>query len=124
MKRKRLKRKATSTTKADALFSKWIRERDGKCIRCGKTEYLQNSHFWPRGRSGTRYDPLNCDTLCYGCHYGNNNGWERMKQGEYRTFKLNQLGAEAYAKLEERANVLFPRKKAIEEFMAWFSPIE
>ena len=116
MKRTRLKRKLTSTTKADTLFSKFIRNRDGKCVRCGRTENLQCSHFWPRGRSSVRYDPLNCDTLCYACHYGNINGWERAKQGEYRDFKLEQLGKIGYIQLEIRANTFMKRADAIKQF--------
>ena len=123
-KKKSLKRKPTSVKKADTLFSKYIRERDGKCVRCGKTEYLQCSHFWPRAISATRFDPENCDTLCYGCHYGDRyHGWEYSKQGEYRTFKINQLGEERYKALEERANMFKPQKEAIAEFMLFHNTL-
>ena len=87
-----LKGKLWSSKKADTEFSRFIRNRDGKCIRCGKIEFLQCSHFWARANSATRYDPDNCDTLCYACHYGNIHGWEYNKQGEYRDFKIKQLG--------------------------------
>lgn len=87
----------------DTLFSKLIRERDGRCVFCGKTKeqgyVLQNSHFWGRGNKATRFDPLNCDTLCFKCHMEN----EGNKQGKYRTWKLKQLGEEEYNKLERRA---------------------
>lgn len=121
-KRVTLKKKKTSVKKADALFSKWVRDRDGKCVRCGKTEHLQCSHFWPRAASHTRFDPENCDTLCYGCHYGDRyHGWEYAKQGEYRTFKISQLGEEKYRKLEERYNTFMPQKEAIEQLMNMLS---
>lgn len=120
LKRRSLKRTATSTTKADILFSKWIRERDGKCVRCGRTTSLQCSHFWPRDISATRYDPDNCDTLCYACHYGNNQGWERAKQGEYRYFKINQLGISGYELLEERAKKHMKRSESIANFLSWY----
>lgn len=120
LRRGRIKRRPTSSTKADALFSRWIRDRDGKCVRCGKKENLQNSHFWPRAWSSTRYDPQNCDALCYGCHYGNSQGWERAKQGEYRDFKMKQLGLDGYNELEKRARMLMPRTKAIEAFMQFY----
>jgi len=106
--------KEWSVKKADGLFSKFIRERDGKCVRCGKTEYLQCSHFWPRAISSTRFDPENCDTLCYGCHYGDRyHGWEYAKQGEYRDFKIKQLGDEGYKNLALRATITVKRKAAI-----------
>jgi hypothetical protein len=116
------KLKKTNVKKADAAFSKWIRERDGKCVRCGKTEHLQCSHFWPRAASRTRFDPENCDTLCYGCHYGDRyHGWEYSKQGEYRDFKIKQLGEEAYKKLEERYNTFMPQREAIDIVMNMLS---
>jgi hypothetical protein len=27
-----------------------------------------NSHFMGRRKEATRFEPLNCDTLCHGCH--------------------------------------------------------
>lgn len=90
---------------ADTLFSKLIRDRDNwTCVRC-KTKYtpptnaLQCSHFWGRGNKATRFDKLNCDSLCYGCHAL----WEGNKQGEYRDFKLKQLGKKQYDLLEKKA---------------------
>ena len=114
--------KIWKTKKADAEFSKWIRSRDGKCARCGKTEYLQCSHFWPRANSSVRYYPENCDALCYGCHYGNRSyGWEYAKQGDYREFKLKQLGEKGYALLEKRSRTIMLREKAIIECMSLLS---
>lgn len=63
---------------ADKAFSEYIRTRDGwKCRRCGK-QYnpllptdrmaLHCSHFQGRGKEATRFEPLNADALCYGCH--------------------------------------------------------
>lgn len=59
---------------ADKAFSLWIRTRDHwTCQRCG-TKYtpptmaLHCSHFMGRGKEGTRFEPLNADALCYGCH--------------------------------------------------------
>lgn len=90
---------------ADTLFSALIRDRDNwTCIRC-KTRYtpptngLQCSHFWGRGNKKTRFDPLNCDALCYGCHAR----MEGNKQGEYRDIKIKQLGVKGYAELEKKA---------------------
>jgi 5-methylcytosine-specific restriction endonuclease McrA len=88
--------------KQDALFSKLIRERDGRCVFCDKSDgKLECSHFWGRGNKATRFDPLNCDTLCFTCHNEN----EGNKQGFYRTWKINQLGQEEYDKLEKRARL-------------------
>lgn len=60
--------------KADRAFSLYVRTRDDwKCQRCLKhyeppTNALHCSHFMGRGKEATRFDPLNADALCYGCH--------------------------------------------------------
>jgi hypothetical protein len=96
----------------DSLFSKYIRVRDKwKCKRCGR-QYpngdgrLQNSHFWSRNNWATRFDEENCDALCYGCH----SLWENDKQGDYRDWKIKQLGREKYDKLEWRARMMYAKK--------------
>lgn len=97
--------KTIKITKLDKLFSDFIRNRDEwTCQRCGTrydppTNALHCSHFWGRANKATRYDPLNADALCYGCHAR----WEANKQGEYRDFKLAQLGDNEYDALEKRA---------------------
>ncbi len=59
---------------ADKAFSLYIRTRDNwTCQRCGKryeppTNALHCSHFKGRGKEATRFEPLNADALCYGCH--------------------------------------------------------
>lgn len=84
----------------DVQFSKMIRERDGRCVFCGKRDgQLECSHFWGRGNKATRFDARNCDTLCFQCHANN----EGNKQGFYRTFKLSQLGEKEYNDMEKRA---------------------
>jgi hypothetical protein len=46
-----------------------------------------------------RFDPLNCDALCYGCHARH----EGNKHGFYEEWKLEQLGKRVLADLERRA---------------------
>ncbi len=87
------------TTKvADDKFSRFIRTRDPFCFfKCGRPS-IQNSHFWGRNVSVTRYDPENCDGVCGHCHLVHENN----KQGEYRTRKIAQLGKRRYDALEKR----------------------
>ena len=112
-KKARAKKAAKWTSKkADSAFSVWIRERDGKCVKCGKVGKLTNSHFWGRMNSATRYDPENCDALCWlPCHYT----WEHQKNGDYMNFKIKQLGQERYDALEKRARQSYPRANALED---------
>ncbi len=91
--------------KTDALFSFFIRDRDQwTCQRC-KTRYpegargLHNSHFWGRKNECTRFEPLNCDAFCMGCHK-----YFESNPELYRAWKLKQLGEEQYKRLIVQAN--------------------
>ncbi len=99
---------------ADKVFSQFIRLRDGECMRCGSRVELnnngmpithQNSHYFSRGREGTRFDPQNCDCLCYGCHVR----WGGDEREDYKDFKIKQLGLEEFKRLDVKAHT--PGKK-------------
>lgn len=97
--------------KADKMFSRYIRLRDGKCVRCGRRgeknkngdpiKGLQCSHYFGRGKESTRFDELNCDSLCFGCHQY----WGSTDREAYREFKIKQLGQNEFDKLILRANM-------------------
>ena len=55
--------------KLDKVFSVYIRQRDGRCVICGKTEGLTNGHLFSRINYSTRWDELNCHCQCSGCNY-------------------------------------------------------
>ena len=88
------KMKIWSSAKADSEFSRFIRNRDKRCFFCPNPA-TQNSHFWGRNSSNTRYDPRNCDGICGGCHMRH----EGNKHGLYRDMKIKQLGEEGYNEL-------------------------
>jgi flagellar motor protein MotB len=59
----------------DKYFSLCIRERSQwHCERCSKyyppgmRMGIHCSHFHGRGKWGVRFDPFNCEALCFGCH--------------------------------------------------------
>lgn len=58
--------------KFDAVFSKFIRQRDkGRCFTCSYQNHwkkLQNGHFCPRQHMATRFDERNCNSQCYACN--------------------------------------------------------
>jgi len=54
--------------KADSLFSKMIRERDGHCVNCGSTHFLQCAHIITRSYKSIRTDEDNAVALCRSCH--------------------------------------------------------
>lgn len=65
---------AIKRTPADAAFSLCIRERSNwRCERCGKqhdekSQGLHCSHHHGRGNWSVRFEPMNAEALCYGCH--------------------------------------------------------
>ena len=93
--------------KADILFSRYIRRRDGKCVRCGRKgegdegiKGLQASHFFSRRNESVRFDLENVDSLCPGCH--RYLGTEH--RDEYEKLKKKQLGEVRLDMLRIRAN--------------------
>ena len=109
----------------DYWFSLCVRERAGwTCECCGKhyeptiSEVTGNpanpglhcSHYIGRANYSTRFDPLNADAHCYGCHAkfeGNPHlflGW-----------KVEQLGNERYDILIEKFNNIMIGKQARQE---------
>lgn len=102
---------------ADSKFSKFIIKRDGRCARCGCPiqEILTCSHFKNRQHKGTRFDPDNCDAVCWPCH---SQKWENDKAGTYREFKLRQLGVKRLEALEKRAIAPYQETQAIRDCMA------
>ena len=102
---------------ADKVFSEFIRLRDRKCRRCGRAGDqrsdglyivgLQCSHYFGRGAESTRFDPDNCDSLCYGCH----ELWGSKDREAYREFKIKQLGQKKFEELTKRARTLVKRNR-------------
>ena len=105
---------------ADAIFSDYIRKRDGRCQfpGCHVTEHskLQNSHYIGRGKWSTRFDEDNCIALCWHHHFKNKIlGWEYQKQqaeehgwdGRYTLHMKQWLGSRwepLLARSKEKAN--------------------
>ncbi len=101
---------------ADKYFSLWIRKRDDwTCRRCLKRDEggMQNSHYFGRSRESTRFDPLNCDTLCYGCHQY----WGSTNREDYRQFKIMQLGEKGYDLLTLRANTYSKKDRKLQAIL-------
>ena len=74
-------------TPADAAFSDCVRERaNWTCERCGsyfpegRRGGLDCSHHHSRGNWSIRFDPLNAEALCYGCHSHEGGTQQRREQ--------------------------------------------
>lgn len=110
--------KGIKVDKSDKFFSWYIRGRDKQCVRChspitynhrGKPNNHTNSHFFGRAKESTRFDPLNCDTLCFGCH----RIWGSDDREAYRDFKIKQLGQKEFDRLTLRANTYQKKDRAM-----------
>ena len=110
--------------KADVEFSRYIRLRDKRCVRCKRLgsenkdgEFiigLQASHYFGRAKESTRFDPENVDSLCGGCHQY----WGSTDREAYRIFKIKQLGEQGFKLLQIRAET-YHKKDRMFEYIKW-----
>lgn len=107
---------------ADKAFSKWIRLRDGMCLRCrrslqlndkGLPVSLQASHFQGRGKESTRFDPENVCALCTGCH-----AYFTSYPAEHYMWQVQRLGQEKVDALILRSNMTVKKDRKA-ELMYW-----
>ena len=105
---------AIKISKHDKVFSQCIRERaNWSCERCGKyypegsRMGLHNSHYYGRRKAATRFDPDNCNALCYGCH-----SYFGTARDEYTAFKRKELGDTRFDELTLRGNSTMKRIKS------------
>ena len=82
----------------DAVFSKWIRQRDeGQCYTCPKKDdpkYMQCGHFVPRQYLSVRYDEVNCHCQCYACNMlynGQPSAYAQRLEKEYGSGTVEML---------------------------------
>ncbi|EIG27667.1 MULTISPECIES: putative bacteriophage Lambda NinG protein [Haemophilus] len=105
---KPLERKKIVHTKADLIFSDYIRKRANYCCeRCGKhyppkTNGLQCSHNFSRRYYNIRYHPDNAIALCHYCHmwYGN----EPIESGKWIVEKIGEEKANELIRLKNLPN--------------------
>lgn len=102
---KTLKRKAWDT------FSKWVRERDKRCVTCGSYNQLQAGHFW---HNVLDFDEMNINAQCKHCnHFWSGN------LAPYSMYLLNKYGEKAVKDLEIRHYMaLKGERRSIEDYEA------
>lgn len=118
---------------SDRAFSEYIRTRDNwTCQRCGK-QYdplvptdrmaLHCSHFQGRGKENTRFEPLNADALCYGCHQyftshpAEHYQWQLDHKGE-RVIQQLILQSNTYKKRDDKMEVII-WKQALKDLTSY-----
>ena len=112
--------------KADLLWSKLVRERDGECRaidkktgkRCSRrpSYKLEAHHIMPRSRSMARYDLSNGITLCFIHHSSGDDSIHRSPEGS-KKFCIKIIGAKEYRRLEKLSLQYKSREKAKAEFL-------
>lgn len=119
--------------KADRLFSLYIRTRDKwTCQRCSNrfqppTSGLHCSHFVGRAKENTRFEPLNCDSLCHGCHQFFSSHpiehyeWQVARKGQQTVDNL-RLWGNIYKKKDRKAEAMYWEQqlaKQLKELNQW-----
>jgi hypothetical protein len=76
------------------IFSKYIRQRDRRCITCGSTNRLHAGHFW---HGVLDFDEMNINAQCNHCNtYLNGN------LAQYSIYLINKYGVDKFKDLEQR----------------------
>jgi len=95
----------------DKLWSIKVKERDCKCLKCGKKTDLQAAHIFPRTKINTRFDINNGITLCKRCHLY----WAHKEPIEFTKWVEYHLGKkkvdELYKKSQEIKHGGFSKKE-------------
>lgn len=105
--------------KADKAFSLYVRTRDNwTCQRCNKryeppTSALHCSHFQGRGKEATRFDEINADALCYGCHQ-----YFTSHPAEHYQWQVNRKGQQTVDMIVLRSNQ-YHKKDRVLAYMYW-----
>lgn len=81
---------------ADAVFSLWIRKRDGRCVCCGSTENAQAGHLIRRGKHSVRFEESNVNRQCKRCNY-----LHEFHPQVYTAWYIRKYGAAHYIDLVE-----------------------
>lgn len=104
-------------TKADKLFSVFVRNRDKKCVLCGKAINLTNGHLVKRGKKSVRWDEVNCNCLCMACNYRDN-----FDHDIYVSWFLREYGEAMYQDLVERSRGVFkPNREYLNGIISKYS---
>jgi len=101
-KRKKKSPREILRDKAWTTFSKWIRNRDGKCITCATGKAENAGHYW---HGKLDFDEININGQCVRC-----NKWNSGNLASYTQYLLEKYGIEEFNKLTDRKN------KAVAEY--------
>jgi hypothetical protein len=108
---------------ADRLFSRWVRDRDGRCTAAGVLDgeckgILQAAHYVGRRNHTLRYDGYNVHALCAAHHYTvDQHGQEHAKH----RWILAAVGRGTHDLLVRDAGIITKRQDSIEGALGWLA---
>lgn len=101
---------------ADIAFSLYIRTRDKwTCQKCftkykPPTRALHCSHFQGRRKEATRFEPLNADALCFGCHQ-----YFTSHPAEHYQWQVSRKGQDIVDKITLLSNTYKKKDRKLEK---------
>jgi len=95
--------------KLDIQWSLAVRERDGKCMKCGRRDGLQGAHIFSRRSRSVRWDLDNGIALCMACHLF----WAHQEPVEFTRFLEGLLGRGFLKKLERKKNTIIKYQEIV-----------
>lgn len=105
-------KRSSRTTYADTLFSRYIRARDGRCLKCGSPGPLECCHIFGRRYRAVRWDPVNAIALCIPHHRDFDT--DRVS---WAPWLITEVGHEEYMALAQRR--LVPWDKDVDRVIEW-----
>ena len=116
VKRKKLPKLSTLIKKADAVFSKFIRVRDGYiCVTCGKTGN-HAGHYIRRGHKRVRWNAQNVHCQCCGCNTFLDGNMDR-----YALFMIERYGVDHLQWLENQKGAYKPTRDDLNTIIEAYS---
>ena len=94
---------------ADAIFSKYIRNKYAKdgyisCVTCGLSKpitEMQAGHYISRSCNALRFDERNVFPQCYGCNVGRGGNYPK-----FTIYLLQRFGQDHLTQLDEDSKIL------------------
>lgn len=108
--------KKIKLSKYDTIWAKFVRERDGECLYCGKKDTLNAHHFKGRSCKATRLLLDNGITLCAG-HHVFKSDFSAHKTPEKFEKWFKSTYPDRYKQIRLRAQAMMSERQAIAEFI-------
>jgi hypothetical protein len=112
--------KKIKLSKYDTIWAKFVRERDGECLYCHRTDGLNAHHFKGRSCKSTRLLLINGVTLCVSHHVFNSQGSAHKTPERFEKW-FKKTYPERYQEIRKRAQIMMSEREAIKEFIEEFN---